>query len=103
MDDRDLELDDVVIFELPAFEGVEAFCERFRSRWAGWSHVDDHSWLFAARLRTAGGDLAALLRGAQELLSELGLAAVRYCVDGRFYVLEAAHDPDPRPALATGP
>jgi hypothetical protein len=89
MNDLDLEFDDAVIFELPTFADLEAFCDRFRPRWDGWSHVDEEAWLFAARL-DGGSDMAALLRGAGELVAELGLAAIRYCLDGRLYVLEAA-------------
>ena len=89
----ELELDDVVIFELPTFEDVEAFCERLRPRWDGWSHADEQVWLFTADL-AADGELASLLREAQDLLSELGLSAVRYCLDGRLYVLEAARSAD---------
>jgi hypothetical protein len=90
MDDLDLELDDFVIFELPTFQDIEAFCGRFRPRWSGWSHADAELWLFTADLGSAGGDLAMLLREAQDLLAELALGAIRYCLDGRVYVLEAA-------------
>jgi hypothetical protein len=85
----DLDLADVVIFELPSFADVEAFCDRFRPRWVGWSHADDESSLFAARLSATPGDLALLLREAQELLTELGLATARYCLDGRLFELVA--------------
>ena len=37
MDDFDFELDDIVMFELPTFPDMEAFCDRFRPRWQGWS------------------------------------------------------------------
>ena len=100
MDDRNLEYDDVVIFELPTFEYLEAFCERFRPRWAGWSHADDQVWLFAADLGSCG-DIASLFREAQLLLSELGVTAVRYCFDGRVYVLDAAGTPDADQQRAT--
>jgi hypothetical protein len=100
MDDRYLELD-IVIFELPTFPDLEAFCERFRPQWSGWSHADDEVWLFTADL-DSGGDIASLFREAQGLLSELGVAAIRYWLDGRVYVLEAAHRPDSEasPAIA---
>jgi hypothetical protein len=89
MDVLDFELDDVVMFELPSFEDAEAFRDRFRPRWDGWSDADDQVWLFAARLGEEA-DLATLLRQAQELVSDLGLTAVRFCLDGRVYMLEAA-------------
>jgi hypothetical protein len=87
MDILDFELDDVVIFELPTTEAVHAFCNRFRPRWDGWSDADEQVWLFTARLNTEV-DLAVLLREAQELVTELGLAPVRFCLDGRLYMLE---------------
>lgn len=90
MDDLELDLDDIVIFELPTFDDIEAFCDRFRSRWDGWSQADEQVWLFSARLSTSDDSLASLLREARELLAELGLAAIRICVDGRVYALEAA-------------
>jgi hypothetical protein len=89
MDDLDLELDDSVVFELPAFEDVEAFHDRLRPRWDGWTHVDEQVWLLTARVG-AQGDLAALLRTAQELLRELGRDGIRFCLDGRVYVLDAS-------------
>jgi len=89
MEDLDRELDDVVLFELPTREHVDAFCDRIRPRWEGWSDADAQLWLLTAQL-DGGADLAPLLREAQELMAELGLAAIRYCLDGRLYVLEAA-------------
>jgi hypothetical protein len=94
MDIPDFELDDVVIFELPTVEAVEAFRKRFRPRWDGWSDADGQVWLFTARLHPEA-DLAVLLREAHELSAELGLADVRFCLDGRLYVLDA-----PRPRRA---
>ena len=90
MDILDFELDDVVIFELPTAEAVESFRNRFRPTWDGWSDADEKVWLFTARLDPKA-DLAALLREAQELVTELGLAPVRFFLDGRLYMLEASH------------
>lgn len=86
MHDLDLELDDVVLFELPTNEHVEAFRDRIRPRWDGWSDADEHEWLFTAQLE-GGAGLASLLREAEELVAELGLTAIRYYLDGRDYVL----------------
>lgn len=87
MENLDRELDDVVLFELPRHEDVGAFRDRLRPRWEGWSDADGAVWLFTAQLKE-GGDLVPLLREAQELVGELGLASIRYCLDGRIYVLE---------------
>jgi hypothetical protein len=89
MDDFAFELDDVVIFELPTFTDVEAFADRFGARWDGWSHADDQGCLFTARL-VADPDVADLLRDAQALVSELGLASIRFYLDSRVYRLDAA-------------
>jgi len=89
MDILDFELDDVVIFELPTLGAVDAFRSRFRPEWDGWSDADGQLWLFTARLE-AKSYLAALLREAQEVAAELGLAEVRFFLDGRIYALEAA-------------
>ena len=88
MDDLDRELDDTVLFELPRREDVRAFRDRLRPRWEGWSDADGEVWLFTAQLER-GRDLVPLLREAQELVGELGLASIRYCLDGRVYLLEA--------------
>ena len=97
MDEFEAQLSNLVIFELPTFEDVEAFCERFRPQWSGWSLVEPDLWLFTVEL-CRSDDLSPLLGGAQQLLAELGLAAIRVFLDGRAYVLEAR----PRPAAARG-
>jgi hypothetical protein len=101
MDDLDLWLEDVVLFELPTGADCEAFSASLRSRWPGWSDVDGELWLFTAELRGVDGELAELLRLAQELLVELGLTAIRFRVDGRLYNLEPARGRE-TPVLAGG-
>jgi hypothetical protein len=91
MDELDLQLDDVLLFELSTFEESQAFRLRLRPRWPGWSHDDEQGWLFACELRD-GEDLALLLREAEAILVELGRVAVRFLVDGRVYVLEPSAD-----------
>lgn len=86
MDDFDLDLDNLVIFEVPTLEQVEAFCDRLRPRWEGWSDADGEGWLVTANLR-GSGELASLLRLAEGLVAELGIGEIRYCLDGRIYVL----------------
>jgi hypothetical protein len=86
--DLDRELDEMVLFELPTLACNAAFSLRFRSRWPGWSAHDDAGWLFAADLLEGEAGLAELLREAQELLEELELPEIRFCLDGRVYTLE---------------
>jgi hypothetical protein len=90
MDGLDCQLDDIVFFELPTFDDIEAFCARFRSVCAGWSQGDEYEWLFGAELTKPETELAPLLRETQVLISELGLPAIRFWLDGRVYVLTAA-------------
>jgi hypothetical protein len=97
VDELDLQLSDVVVFELPSFEDAQAFRVRLRSRWPGWSHHDEQGWLFAAELGTSADGLPLLLREAQELLAELDLPAICFILDSRTYVLEPAASVYERP------
>ena len=56
MDEIELQLSNVVLFELPTFEASQAFRARLRSRWPGWSHEDEPVWLFAAELGDEADD-----------------------------------------------
>ena len=90
--DLDLQLDDVVLFELPNPDDVEAFRSRIRPRWEGWSDADGDLWLFTAELEQSR-DLAPLLREAQD--PDLGARPRRdpLRLDGRIYVLDATRSP----------
>jgi hypothetical protein len=90
VDEFDLQFSDIVLFELPTFEAAQAFRVRLRPRWPGWSHSDEHGWLFAAELGAETDDLALLLREAQQLLAELDMWLAVFVLDGRSYALEAA-------------
>jgi hypothetical protein len=90
MDEFEQQFSDVVLFELPTFEDTQAFRARFRSRWGGWTHEDQEVWLFAAELTGTGNELSQLLREAQDLLSDRGIPAIRFVLDGRVYALESA-------------
>lgn len=89
MDELDLQLSDVVLFELPTFEAAQAFRVRLRPRWPGWSHDEEDIWLFAAELGNETDGLALLLREAQQLIADLDLLAAIFVLDGRSYVLYA--------------
>jgi hypothetical protein len=90
VDELDLQLSEIVLFELPTFEAAQAFRVRLRPRWHGWSHDDEGLWLFAAELGDESDALALLLREAQDLLAHLELLAVVFMLDGRSYVLPEA-------------
>jgi hypothetical protein len=90
MDDRDLQLDDAVLFELPTGADADALCALLRPRWPGWSDEEDGVWLVSAQLGDGVDELALLLREAQGLLEELGLPAIRFHLDGGLYLLRAS-------------
>jgi hypothetical protein len=87
------ELDDLVLFELPVYADVDELSERIRPRWRGWTRREDDLWLVTAELEPDPADLALLLREIEAFVADEGLHALRFCLDGRFHVLEA-------PALA---
>src|SRR5262249_38039011 len=88
MDDLEIQISDVVLFELPTWEAAQAFRVRLRPRWPGWSHDDEPVWLFGAALTDEPDSLALLMRGAQPLVADLDLPAIVFVLDGRSYVLE---------------
>jgi hypothetical protein len=90
VDALDLQLSEIVLFELPSFAAAQAFRVRLRPRWPGWSHDDQGLWLFAAELGDEPDAVAMVLREAQELIADLDLLAVVFVLDGRSYVLPAA-------------
>lgn len=83
------ELDDLVVFELPVYADVDTLSERLRPRWRGWTRRDDDVWLVAAELQPDPADLATLLREVEAFVGDVGLLAIRFCLDGRFHVMEA--------------
>jgi hypothetical protein len=90
VDDLDLQLSEIVLFELPTFAAAQAFRVRMRPRWPGWSHDDEGLWLFAAELGDEPDALPLIMREAQELIADLDLLAIVFVLDGRSYVLPAA-------------
>jgi hypothetical protein len=82
-------MSDVVRFELPAYADVDEFCAHIESRWPGSKERKDDVWLVSARVRKANNDLALLLRRVEGYVGEAGLQAIRYQLDGRFYIMEA--------------
>ena len=100
MEDPELELDDIVLFELPGHSEVDAFVKRIRPRWDGWSDAGESVWLFTARL-DEDDDLAPLLREAEQLVAELDLAAIHFYLDGRVYLLEPARASEPARYLSS--
>ena len=81
-------MSEMMFFEIPTYVDVEEFCKRIRPHWPGWKLLDVDVWLVGATVKVDDVDLAALLRTVEAAIAELGLLAIRYCLDGRFYVMD---------------
>ena len=89
METSRLRFSNVVLFELPAYADVDEFEARIRPRWTGATRREGDVWLVTARARANTNDLAQLLREVETYVAEAGLLAIRYRLDGRFYIMEA--------------
>jgi hypothetical protein len=89
MEDTALSLSNVVRFEIPAYAGIDELCAYIRPRWGGSIKFQDDVWYVSARVRRTKNDLAQLLRKVETYVAESGLQAIRYELDGRFYIMEA--------------
>ena len=89
MDEFTESLSNTVRFELPAYAGIDDLCAHIRPRWGGSIKFQDDVWYVSARVRRSKNDLAQLLRTVETYVAESGLQAIRYELDGRFYILEA--------------
>lgn len=89
MEDIALSLSNVVRFEIPAYAGIDELCAYIRPRWGGSIKFQDDVWYVSARVRRTRNDLAQLLRKVEAYVAESGLQAIRYELDGRFYIMEA--------------
>jgi predicted PP-loop superfamily ATPase len=99
MEDTALSLSNVVRFEIPAYAGIDDLCAYIRPRWGGSIKFQDDVWYVSARIRRSKNDLAELLREVEAYVAEAGLQAIRYELDGRFYIMEA-RVPEPLAAAA---
>ena len=89
MEETALSLSNVVRFEIPAYAGIDELCAYIRPRWGGSIKFQDDVWYVSARVRRTRNDLAQLLREVEAYVAESGLQAIRYELDGRFYIMEA--------------
>jgi hypothetical protein len=92
-------MSNVVRFEIPAYAGIDELCAYIRPRWSGSIKFQDDVWYVSARVRRSKNDLAELLRKVEAYVAESGLRAIRYELDGRFYIMEADRL-EPAPAAA---
>jgi len=79
-----------VLFELPTKAAGERLLHHLgTNRWA-WLESGEEASVLCALLYPDPGDLAVLLRSVQAWVERSWLAAIRFEVDGRTYVLEGA-------------
>jgi hypothetical protein len=83
-------LEELVIFELPTPRLAEGLRAQLSPKRFAWIQNDEDAAVVAALLNPDYLDLAVLLRAVQSWLSATGLVAIRFEVDGKLYVLDAA-------------
>jgi hypothetical protein len=91
----DLPLKEIVLFELPSRSLAERLVTHLASSRLAWLQNCDLGSIVGVLLNPDELDLALVLRTVQAWLERCGLAAIRFELDGRMYVLEAR-----RPAVA---
>lgn len=84
----DAHLDDVVLFEIPAFEDATELCARLAVDWFAWVQAYDDLRFVAAMPMPDEDDLAVLLRTVQRWGAEHGRPSIPFELDGRRYVLD---------------
>ena len=79
-----------MIFELPTRRLAEGLLVQLSPKRFAWMQNGEDAAVVAALLNPDHLDLAVLLRVVQSWLSATGLLAIRFEVDGKPYVLDAA-------------
>lgn len=82
-------LQDIVLFELPTRVAAEKLLEFVTPTRLSWLETGDGLSVVGVFLYVDESDLAVLLRDVQDWLEHSTLAAIRFELDGRTYVLEA--------------
>jgi hypothetical protein len=85
----DLQLTEIVLFELPGSLAAQRLLRELATERLAWLQDGESAAVVGALLSPDPLDFARLLRDTQAWLDRSGLAAIRYEVDGRTYVLEA--------------
>ena len=79
-----------MIFELPTRRLAEGLLGQLSPKRFAWMQNGEDAAVVAALLNPDHLDLAVLLRAVQSWLSATGLLAIRFEIDGKPYVLDAA-------------
>jgi hypothetical protein len=81
-------LDEIVLFELPTKWWAERLLSYVAPCHLAWMLSDDDASLVGVLLNPDEDDVARLLRAVHRWLVRSGIAALRFELDGRTYVLE---------------
>ncbi len=86
--DYDETFEEVVLFEVPSSEEAQRLWLRLQEARLAWLHRDEDTYYVAAVIRAESGDLALLLRDAENWVAERRLTSVPFELDGRMYDLQ---------------
>jgi hypothetical protein len=82
-------LNEIVLFELPTKWWAERLLSYVAPCHLGWMQSDDDATVVGVLLNPDEDDVARLLRAVHRGVGRSGIAALRFELDGRTYVLEA--------------
>jgi len=83
-------LDEIVLFELPTRWWAERLLSYVAPCHLAWLQTDDETAVVGVLLNPGEDDVARLLRAVHRWVTRSGIAAVRFELDGRTYVLDSA-------------
>jgi hypothetical protein len=86
--DVDAPMQDIVLFEVPTRVAAERLLQHVTESRLAWLDIGDEPCIVGVFLQPDHADLALLLRSVQTWIAESELAAIRFEIDGRTYVLE---------------
>lgn len=84
-------LNEIVLFEVPDAQSARGLFAYVAPRRLAWHQRADEGSIVGVVLNPDADDLALLLRAVQAWLDGVNLAAIRFELDGRTYVLEPVY------------
>jgi hypothetical protein len=84
-------LNEIVLFEVPDAQSARGLFAYVAPRRLAWHQRADEGSIVGVVLNPDADDLALLLRAVQAWMEGVSLAAIRFELDGRTYVLEPAY------------
>jgi hypothetical protein len=81
--------DDTLALEIPSGQAARRLCELLAGDWAVWIEPEPAVAVVHCQLNSEPVDLAVLMRVVENWVEKESLCAIRYCLDGRDYVLHS--------------